>query len=138
MSKAVARYREERDDGDGATFSITGGKWTILVVDRLGARKMRFNELRRELAGVSQKTLTSTLRALERDGFVLRTLFPTIPPRVEYELTPPGVELLQLASAWRAFTVRHRTYVEASRQQFDRATVEETHTSLTLVGRWVR
>jgi len=63
-----------------------GDKWTVLVVGKLGAGPLRFNELRAAVGGISQKMLTTTLRGLERDGFVTRTVFPTIPPRVDYEL----------------------------------------------------
>src|ERR1700745_2291251 len=64
-----------------------GDKWTVLVVSTLGEGPKRFNELRRALGSISQRMLTLTLRALERDGLVIRTAFPTIPPRVDYELT---------------------------------------------------
>ena len=64
-----------------------GDKWTVLVVGKLGDGPMRFSELRSAIGGISQKMLTTTLRGLERDGFVTRTQYPTIPPRVEYELT---------------------------------------------------
>ena len=71
-----------------------GDKWSILVVGRLGAGPMRFSELRAVIGGISQKMLTTTLRTLERDGFVTRTAFAVIPPRVDYELTDLGRELL--------------------------------------------
>jgi DNA-binding HxlR family transcriptional regulator len=100
------------------TLAISGGKWTIVVVRRLGSGKQRFNELRRHLSGISQKTLTTTLRSLERDGFVERTFFPTIPPRVEYELTVPGLELLEMTIAWDDFIRRHHDYIETSRRRF--------------------
>ena|SRR6478672_11095722 len=65
-----------------------GDKWSILIIILLGDGPMRFNELRRKIGGVSQRMLTLTVRGLERDGFLKRTVFPTIPPRVDYELTP--------------------------------------------------
>jgi len=73
-----------------------GDKWTVLIVSKLGEsdEPMRFNELRRSVGGISQKMLTSALRSLEADGFVTRTVFPTIPPRVDYELTELGREFL--------------------------------------------
>jgi DNA-binding HxlR family transcriptional regulator len=98
---------------------VRPGKWTLVVIHRLRRDKRRFNELRREIDGITQKTLTSTLRELERDGFISRTLFPTIPPRVDYELTELGHHLLDMADLWRAFAVQHRTSVEAARQRFD-------------------
>src|ERR1043165_7267589 len=72
-----------------------GDKWSVLVITLLGARPQRFNELRRSIEGISQRMLTLTVRGLERDGLVTRTLFPTIPPRVEYALTPLGRTLLK-------------------------------------------
>ena len=71
-----------------------GDKWTVLVVQTLGEGPKRFNELRREIPSVSQRMLTLTLRNLERDGLVSRTVTPSIPPRVDYELTELGRSLL--------------------------------------------
>lgn len=71
-----------------------GDKWSVLVVVMLGDGPKRFNELRRSIASISQRMLTLTLRGLERDGLVTRTVFPTIPPRVDYELTDLGRSLL--------------------------------------------
>src|SRR5881397_4263416 len=71
-------------------LSRVGDKWTVLVVTTLGESPKRFNELRRALGSISQRMLTLTLRCLERDGLVTRTVFPTIPPRVEYKLTRLG------------------------------------------------
>src|SRR5216110_2634867 len=75
-----------------------GDKWTVLVVSLLGEGPKRFNELRRALGSISQRMLTLTLRGLERDGLVTRTAFPSIPPRVEYELTGLGHSLLEPVS----------------------------------------
>jgi DNA-binding HxlR family transcriptional regulator len=97
------------------------GKWSLVVVLSLREEKRRFNELRRIIGGISQKILTTTLRDLERDGYVTRTLFGTIPPRVEYELTALGEELLLLAEAWEHFMLDHRREVEAARRRFDTA-----------------
>ena len=74
-------------------LSRVGDKWTVLVVELLSNGPMRFNELRRLIGNISQKMLTTTLRALERDGLVTRTVYPTIPPRVDYKLTDLGREL---------------------------------------------
>src|ERR1700716_372782 len=80
-------------------LSRVGDKWTVLVVSTLGDGPKRFNELRRALGSISQRMLTLTLRGLERDGLVTRTIFPTIPPRVEYELTRLGRSLLEPVSS---------------------------------------
>jgi len=74
-------------------LSRIGDKWTVLVVQTLADGSKRFNELRREIPSVSQRMLTLTLRNLERDGLVSRTVTPSIPPRVDYELTPLGRSL---------------------------------------------
>src|SRR6201746_2534405 len=79
-------------------LSRVGDKWTVLVVSTLGDGPKRFNELRRALGSISQRMLTLTLRALERDGLVTRTVFPTVPPRVDYELTDLGRSLLEPVS----------------------------------------
>jgi DNA-binding HxlR family transcriptional regulator len=100
-------------------FSMIGDKWTVAVIFHLGAGKMRFNELRRETEGISQKMLAATLRGLERDGFITRTIFPVIPPRVEYELTQLGTMLLDPIKALGAFAIQHRETVDAARQRFD-------------------
>lgn len=80
---------------------------------------MRFTELRRRLDGISQKMLTATLRGLERDGFVARTVIPTIPPSVEYELTELGRDLWRPVAALGEWAQRNRGHVEAARAAFD-------------------
>ena len=94
------------------------GKWTLTIITLLREERLRFNEIKRS-AGISQKTLTLTLRELERDGFVSRTMFPTIPPRVDYELTALGRELLKLADSLRLFALKNAEQVLAARQRFD-------------------
>jgi DNA-binding HxlR family transcriptional regulator len=96
-----------------------GDKWTVLVVGKLGNGSMRFNELRAAVGGISQKMLTTTLRGLERDGFVTRTVFPTIPPRVDYELTDLGHELLVPVSALGEWARLNTARVREARQRFD-------------------
>src|SRR5262245_59511361 len=76
-----------------------GDKWSVQIVALLGDGSMRFSELRRSIEGISQRMLTLTLRGLERDGLVTRTVFPEIPPRVDYELTRLGKTLLEPISA---------------------------------------
>src|SRR5438105_1762747 len=98
-----------------------GDKWTVLVVATLGDGPKRFNELRRALGSISQRMLTLTLRALERDGLVTRTLFPTIPPRVDYELTRLGHALLEPVSSLSLWARQNRSAIELARRQFDAA-----------------
>jgi DNA-binding HxlR family transcriptional regulator len=96
-----------------------GDKWSVLVVTRLGDKPLRFNELRRSIGGISQRMLTLTLRGLERDGLVTRTAFPTIPPRVDYALTPLGRDLLMPVSALGEWATRNQTKIAHAREQFD-------------------
>jgi len=96
-----------------------GDKWSVLVVTRLGEGSMRFNELRRAIGGISQRMLTLTLRGLERDGLITRTVFPTNPPRVDYALTPLGRDLLQPVSALGAWAIRNQPKIASARQRFD-------------------
>ena len=98
-----------------------GDKWTVLVVGTLGDGPKRFNELRRALGSISQRMLTLTLRALERDGLVTRTVFATIPPRVDYELTRLGHSLLDPVSGLSLWARQNRSAIEAARRQFDAA-----------------
>ena len=102
-------------------LSRVGDKWTVLVVTTLGDGPKRFNEIRRALGSISQRMLTLTLRALERDGLVTRTVFPTIPPRVDYELTRLGHSLLQPVSGLSLWARQNRSAIEAARRQFDAA-----------------
>jgi DNA-binding HxlR family transcriptional regulator len=96
-----------------------GDKWSTQVVSRLGGGPMRFSELKSAVGGISQKMLTTTLRGLERDGFVTRTVFPTIPPRVDYELTPLGRELLDPVMTLVEWAGKNAARISAARKQFD-------------------
>jgi DNA-binding HxlR family transcriptional regulator len=102
-------------------LSRVGDKWTILVVSELGNGPKRFNEIRRALGSISQRMLTLTLRGLERDGLVTRTVFPTIPPRVDYELTKLGRSLLEPVSGIGIWARQNRTAIQQARQRFDAA-----------------
>ena len=104
----------------GDVLARVGDKWSILVIYLLSRGRMRFSELKRTLGVISQKVLTSTLRGLERDGYLTRHITPTSPPRVDYELTALGHDVLGpvMALAMWAFERRHE--VEASRRSFDR------------------
>lgn len=100
-------------------LSRVGDKWTVLVVSTLGDGPKRFNELRKALGSISQRMLTLTLRALERDGLVTRTVFPTIPPRVDYELTKLGLSLLEPVSELGLWARKNRTAIQDARRRFD-------------------
>src|ERR1700674_6029422 len=96
-----------------------GDKWTVLVVSTLGEGPMRFNELRRALGSISQRMLTLTLRALERDGLATRTVFPTNPPRVDYELIRLRRSLLAPVSALGLWARKNRSAIQDARRRFD-------------------
>jgi DNA-binding HxlR family transcriptional regulator len=94
-------------------------KWSLLVIALLERRRMRFTELRRQIDGVSQRMLTVTLRQLERDGLVRRTVHPVVPPRVDYELTPLGVSLHETVQALVTWTDTHQREIAAARSAYD-------------------
>ena len=96
-----------------------GDKWSVLVVVMLGRGPKRFNELRRSIASISQRMLTLTLRGLERDGLVTRTMFLTIPPRVDYELTKLGRSLLLPVGALSKWARENHAKIVAARRDFD-------------------
>lgn len=96
-----------------------GDKWSVLVVMQLEAGPKRFNEIRRSVEGISQRMLTLTLRGLERDGLVTRTIFPTIPPRVEYRLTDLGRSLTKPVIALGTWAQTHLAEIDAARSAFD-------------------
>ncbi|HUZ92322.1 MAG TPA: helix-turn-helix domain-containing protein [Methylocella sp.] len=102
-------------------LSRIGDKWTILVVMLLGEGPMRFNELRRRVGGISQRMLTLTVRGLERDGFLTRTVYPTIPPRVDYELTPLGHSLLVPIQQLGSWARQNIDKIEEAQRRFDQA-----------------
>lgn len=98
-----------------------GDKWSVMVVGHLTHKTMRFNELRHAIGGISQRMLTLTLRNLERDGLVIRTVYPEIPPRVEYRLTELGRTLTDpLDTLWN-WAARHMHAVNTARAEYDRA-----------------
>lgn len=105
-------------------LSRIGDKWSVLIVMLLGNGPKRFNEMRRLIGGISQRMLTLTLRGLERDGFVTRTVYPTIPPRVEYDLTALGHSLRDPISHLGEWAFAHRPEVEAARIAYDTQAVE--------------
>jgi DNA-binding HxlR family transcriptional regulator len=97
-----------------------GEKWSVLIIIMLTERPRRFSELKRAIGGISQRMLTLSLRGLERDGLVKRTVFPVVPPRVEYELTPLGRALHGPVSALGEWARDHLAEIDAAREAFDR------------------
>lgn len=105
----------------GDVLARVGDKWTVFVVALLSAGPMRFNELRRAVGAISQRMLTLTLKGLERDGLVTRTVFATIPPRVDYELTGLGRTLIDPLKVLHAWSSKNRTAIETTRAKYDAA-----------------
>ncbi|MFE6862926.1 winged helix-turn-helix transcriptional regulator [Nocardia sp. NPDC057668] len=95
-------------------------KWSLLVIALLEERTLRFSELKYKIDGVSQRMLSRTLRQLERDGLVERTVYPTVPPRVDYALTPLGASLHTTIKALVTWTEAHQNQIAAARDNYDR------------------
>src|ERR1700755_3634048 len=106
--------------GVASILARVGDKWSVFVIMMLSDGPKRFNELKRMINGMSQRLLLLTLRGLERDGLVTRTIFPTIPPRVDYELTDLGRGLQQPVMALGLWAKDHQIEIEAARSKFDR------------------
>jgi DNA-binding HxlR family transcriptional regulator len=106
--------------GVASVLARVGDKWSVFIIMLLGDGPRRFNEIKRMVGGISQRMLTLTLRGLERDGLVTRTVFPTIPPRVDYELTDLGRGLWKPVEALGAWARDHQTEIEDARARFDR------------------
>lgn len=97
-----------------------GDKWSVLIVMQLSDGSRRFNELKKTIGGISQRMLTLTLRGLERDGLVTRKVFATIPPRVDYALTPLGRSMQKPVEALGAWAFANLAAIEKARLEFDR------------------
>lgn len=103
----------------GEILSRVGDRWTGQLLIALGDRRMRFGDLHRAVAGISQRMLTVTLRHLERDGLIVRTVYPTVPPRVEYELSERGRSLKEVLKDVGAWVVANKDNIVDSRRRFD-------------------
>jgi DNA-binding HxlR family transcriptional regulator len=109
LCRAIDRTRE--------VLELITDKWVISVIYSLSEGTKRYGRLEREVCGVSQKMLTQTLRGLERDGLIERKVYPVVPPRVEYSLTPLGKTLVEPLTTLRDWAVAHREEVEAARHR---------------------
>lgn len=103
----------------GSILSRIGDKWSVLVIMLLSDGPRRFNEIKRMVGGISQRMLTLTLRGLERDGLVTRTIYPTIPPRVDYELTKLGHSLKAPVQQLGSWAFDHLPQIQSARERFD-------------------
>lgn len=109
-----------------AILARVGDKWSVLIISRLGEGPRRFNEIKRMIGGISQRMLTLTLRNLERDGLISRTVTPSVPPRVDYALTELGRGLLGPVTGLAEWAVAHQPCIAAARTRFDEANAAET------------
>jgi DNA-binding HxlR family transcriptional regulator len=117
------RATEASDSREGCrevvhTLARIGDKWTVMVVGSLSNGPMRYNQIARLIEGISQRMLTLTLKGLEQDGLVSRTMYPTIPPRVDYELTDLGRSLIVPLRSLHSWAVEHRPAMLAAREAF--------------------
>lgn len=103
----------------GEILARIGDKWTVLVVMALRERRLRFNEIKRAVGGISQQMLTRTLKGLERDGMVTRTVHPTVPPQVEYELTELGYSLAEPVIELGSWALQNMPEIESNRAKYD-------------------
>jgi DNA-binding HxlR family transcriptional regulator len=126
MEGAVRGHVLDHEDcrGVGKVLSRVGDKWSVLIVMLLRDGPRRFNEIKHLVEGISQRMLALTLKGLERDGMVTRTVFPTIPPRVDYELTALGHSLSQPVLQLGLWAQAHLVEIEAARRQFDQRKAE--------------
>ncbi|MYS78951.1 winged helix-turn-helix transcriptional regulator [Embleya scabrispora] len=130
-SKEPTLCPSNQDDYDALQWDVREGcevrqildrvadKWSLLVIAILESRTLRFTELRREIDGISQRMLTVTLRQLERDGLVRRTVYPVVPPRVDYALTPMGTTLHTTIRSLVTWTEEHQERIAEARARYD-------------------
>jgi DNA-binding HxlR family transcriptional regulator len=128
----VKRLPSEECPKVSQVLARIGEKWSVLIIIMLSEKTRRFSELKRAIGGVSQRMLTLSLRGLERDGLVKRTVFPVVPPRVEYELTPLGRSLQAPVSALGEWAQSHLAEIDAARETFDRKEALKAATAANL------
>jgi DNA-binding HxlR family transcriptional regulator len=124
-SEVTARLPDHASGDCRAVSSVlarVGDKWSVLIIVLLGDGPKRFNEIKRLVGGISQRMLTLTLRGLERDGLVTRTVFPTVPPRVDYELTALGRSLWEAVKPLGSWAQEHVKDIGRARNEFDEKT----------------
>ncbi|MCG5216397.1 winged helix-turn-helix transcriptional regulator [Streptosporangium sp. KLBMP 9127] len=118
-SPAVLRERDPMTCQVRDILSRIGDKWSMAVINELGCGVQRFTEIKRAVPGISQRMLTVTLRALERDGLVSRRVYPVVPPRVDYELTPLGRTLRDQVWGLIDWVVEHHDDIDGARRRYD-------------------
>lgn len=124
MTEEHGHFHTEGCLGVSRVLARIGDKWSVLIVMLLADGPRRFNEMKRMIDGISQRMLTLTLRGLERDGLVSRTVFPTIPPRVDYELTPLGHSLREPVMALGQWAQANLVGIAEAQAEFDRRSAD--------------
>lgn len=124
MTARIPSHASEDCRAVSAILARVGDKWSVLIIVLLGDGPRRFNEIKRLVGGISQRMLTLTLRGLERDGLVTRTIFPTIPPRVDYELTALGRSLSSAVEPLALWARGYMTDIRKAQEKFDRKTLQ--------------
>lgn len=119
-SLPTSRPDDETLEALQAAVGVLAAKWSVVVLTRLATGSRRFNELLRQIDGVSRRMLSATLRQLERDGLVERRVYARVPARVRYELSPAGEQLLAALAPLAGWGVQHRAELYAAREQYDR------------------
>src|SRR5262245_20269987 len=130
MTMATPAFAPADEDSVAALQSAVGvlaAKWSVVVLARLGSGTHRFNELLRQIDGVSRRMLSATLRQLERDGLIERHVYARVPARVEYELSPAGEHLLVALVPLAGWGLEHQNEVVDARERFDRLQAWRTH-----------
>lgn len=100
-------------------IGLIGDKWSVMILHTLCRNRLRYSQIQRQIDGISQKVLTATLRQLERDGIIKRTVYPVVPPRVEYELTQLGHSVFEVIESLRDWSIEHLGEVQAARKHYD-------------------
>ena len=109
----MVKKEEMPDCPVATTVQLIGSKWKLLILRNLLARPWRFNELQKSLEGISQKVLTSSLRSMEEDGLITRTVYPEVPPRVEYALSDLGETMRPIIQSMEAFGLEYKEHLES-------------------------
>lgn len=121
LSQMMAEYSDPSQCPVRNVLDQLGDKWSVLIISALAHRPYRFGELKREISDISQRMLTQTLRDLQADGLIERTVFPTMPPSVEYKLSPMGRSFLVPLSAMVDWAFEHFPAIREARQEFAKA-----------------
>src|ERR1700730_9592915 len=138
MTVEIPDHNTEDCRAVSSILARVGDKWTVQIVVLLGDGPMRFNEIKRMVGGISQRMLTFTLRGLERDGLVTRTVFPTTPQRVDYELTRRGSTLWEAVEPLGLWARAHVSEILKSRERFEALSSGKNPSSLPFPSRSAR